>query len=40
VLLVQLRSMNIAQIDCFPAYCVERVTIAFVMTVHLSPPIQ
>jgi hypothetical protein len=30
MLLVQLRSMNIAQIDCFPAYCVERVTVAFV----------
>jgi hypothetical protein len=30
VLLVQLRSTKIAQIDCFPAYCSERVTVAFV----------
>ena len=26
VLLLQLCPKNIAQIDCFPAYCVERVT--------------
>ena len=27
--LVRLRSTNIARIDCFPAYCSERVTVAF-----------
>jgi hypothetical protein len=30
VLLVQLSLINIAQIDCYPAYRVERVTIVFV----------